>query len=69
MKESPRGEEELRRRWHLAGRRGGEMVEGGRSRFLHYHAVPGNMDSLNSFRAQLIWRSYRRFGGGANETG
>ena len=27
--------------------------------YFNYHAVPGNMDSLNSFRAQVIWRWYR----------
>src|SRR5262245_27441375 len=27
--------------------------------YFNYHAVPGNMDSLNSFRAQVIRRWYR----------
>jgi hypothetical protein len=27
--------------------------------YFNYHAVPGNMDSLNSFRAQVLWRWYR----------
>jgi hypothetical protein len=27
--------------------------------YFNYHAVPGNMDSLNSFRSQVIWRWYR----------
>ena len=27
--------------------------------YFNYHAVPGNMDRLNSFRAQVIWRWYR----------
>src|SRR5215831_17300136 len=27
--------------------------------YFNYHAVPGNMDSLNSFRGQVIWRWYR----------
>jgi hypothetical protein len=27
--------------------------------YFNYHAVPGNMDRLNSLRAQLIWRWYR----------
>ena len=27
--------------------------------YFNYHAVPGNMDSLNSFRAQVIWHWYR----------
>ena len=36
--------------------------KGSRSRLLqlfNYHAVPGNMNSLNRFRAQVIWRWYR----------
>jgi group II intron reverse transcriptase/maturase len=51
--------EELRRRWHQpvaeAGRWLKRVVQG----YFNYHAVPGNMDSLNSFRAQVIWRWYR----------
>lgn len=27
--------------------------------YFNYHAVPGNMDSLNSFRTQVIWRWHR----------
>lgn len=27
--------------------------------YFNYHAVPGNMDSLNTFRAQVLWRWYR----------
>ncbi len=51
--------EELRRRWHApvvdVGRWLRSVVQG----YFNYHAVPGNMDSLNSFRAQVIWRWYR----------
>jgi RNA-directed DNA polymerase len=51
--------EELRRRWHApvvdVGRWLRSVVQG----YLNYHAVPGNMDCLNSFRAQVIWRWYR----------
>jgi len=51
--------EELRRRWHQpvtdVGRWLGSVVRG----YFNYHAVPGNMDSLNSFRSQVIWRWYR----------
>ncbi|HEV2397955.1 MAG TPA: group II intron reverse transcriptase/maturase [Candidatus Sulfotelmatobacter sp.] len=51
--------EELRRRWHQpvaeVGRWLASVVRG----YFNYHAVPGNMDSLNSFRAQVIWRWYR----------
>jgi RNA-directed DNA polymerase len=52
--------EELRRRWHEpvadTGRWLKKVVQG----YFNYHAVPGNMDSLNSFRAQVIWQWYRR---------
>lgn len=51
--------EALRRRWHepvaLTGRWLRAVVQG----YFNYHAVPGNMDRLNSFRAQVIWRWYR----------
>src|SRR5499427_6883930 len=51
--------EELRRRWHQpvadVGRWLGSVVRG----YFNYHAVPGKMDSLNSFRSQVIWRWYR----------
>ena len=49
----------LRRRWHepvpTTGRWLRAVVQG----YFNYHAVPGNMDSLNSFRTQVIWRWYR----------
>jgi RNA-directed DNA polymerase len=49
----------LRRRWHepvpATGRWLRAVVQG----YFNYHAVPGNMDSLNSFRTQVIWRWYR----------
>jgi group II intron reverse transcriptase/maturase len=51
--------EELRRRWHqpvVDVRKSLKSVVQG---YFNYHAVPGNMDSLNSFRAQVIWRWYR----------
>ena len=49
--------EELRRRWHEPVAEVGlrSVVQG----YFNYHAVPGNMDRLNSFRAQDIWRWYR----------
>ena len=51
--------EELRRRWHApivdVGRWLRSVVQG----YFNYHAVPGNMESLNSFRAQVLWRWYR----------
>jgi hypothetical protein len=52
--------EELRRRWHQpvaeVGRWLKAVVQG---YYFNYHAVPGYRDSLNSFRAQVIWRWYR----------
>jgi hypothetical protein len=36
-----------------------EVAESVVQGYFNYHAVPGNMDSLNSFRAQVIWRWYR----------
>jgi RNA-directed DNA polymerase len=51
--------EELRRRWHApvaeVGRGLRSVVQG----YLNYHAVPGNMGSLQSFRTQVIWHWYR----------
>jgi RNA-directed DNA polymerase len=51
--------EALRRRWHepvaMTGRWLKAVIQG----YFNYHAVPGNMDSLNSFRTQVIWRWYR----------
>ena len=34
-------------------------VEVNRTWLLQLPAVPGDMDSLNSFRTQVIWRWYR----------
>jgi len=31
------------------------VVEVRSTRILNYHAVPGNIDSLQSFRAQVVW--------------
>jgi len=36
--------------------------------YFNYYTVPGNMDSLNSFRAQLICAGTERCHGGASET-
>ena len=51
--------EALRRRWHesvpMTGRWLRAVVHG----HFNYYAVPGNMDRLNSFRTQVIWRWYR----------
>lgn len=51
--------EALRRRWHepvaMTGRWLRAVIQG----YFNYHAVPGNMDSLNSFRTQVIWRWHR----------
>jgi group II intron reverse transcriptase/maturase len=51
--------EELRRRWHAPVAEVGRWLRSVVQGYFNYHAVPGNMDSLNSFRAQVIWRWYR----------
>jgi len=51
--------EELRRRWHQPIAEVGKWLKSVVQGYFNYHAVPGNMDSLNSFRAQVIWRWYR----------
>ena len=57
--------EELRRRWHERMAEIGEWLRSVVQGYFNYHAVPGNMDSLNSFR-EVIWHWYRRYGGAAN---
>jgi group II intron reverse transcriptase/maturase len=51
--------EELRRRWHAPIADVGKWLKSVVQGYFNYHAIPGNMDSLNSFRAQVIWRWYR----------
>src|SRR5271156_6486839 len=51
--------EELRRRWHQPVAEVGKGLRSVVKGYFNYHAVPGNMDSLNSFRAQVIWHWYR----------
>ena len=51
--------EELRRRWHQPVSEVGKWLRSVVQGYFNYHAVPGNMDSLNSFRAQVIWHWYR----------
>jgi len=51
--------EELRRRWHQPVAEVGKWLKSVVQGYFNYHAIPGNMDSLNSFRAQVIWRWYR----------
>ena len=51
--------QELRRRWHQPVAEVGAWLRSVVQGYFNYHAVPGNMDSLNSFRAQVIWRWYR----------
>src|SRR5271163_622722 len=51
--------EELRRRWHQPVAEVGKWLRSVVKGYFNYHAVPGNMDSLNSFRAQVIWHWYR----------
>jgi RNA-directed DNA polymerase len=50
---------ELRRRWHEPIATTGTWLKSVVRGYFNYHAVPGNMDSLNSFRAQVIWRWHR----------
>jgi group II intron reverse transcriptase/maturase len=51
--------EALRRRWHESVPTTGRWLRAVVRGYFNYHAVPGNMDSLNSFRTQVIWRWYR----------
>jgi RNA-directed DNA polymerase len=51
--------EELRRRWHQPVVEVGRWLKSVVRGYFNYHAVPGNMDSLNSFRSQVMWRWYR----------
>ncbi len=51
--------EELRRRWHQPVAEIGKWLKSVVQGYFNYQAVPGNMDSLNSFRAQVIWRWHR----------
>jgi group II intron reverse transcriptase/maturase len=51
--------EELRRRWHQPVAEVGKWLKSVVQGYFNYYAVPGNMDSLNSFRAQVLWRWYR----------
>jgi group II intron reverse transcriptase/maturase len=50
---------ELRRRWHVPVPEVGRWLKSVVQGYFNYHAIPGNMDSLNAFRAQVIWRWYR----------
>jgi hypothetical protein len=52
-------QEELRRRWHAPVAEVGTWLRAVVQGYFNYHAVPGNMDRLNCFRAQVIWRWYR----------
>ncbi len=51
--------EELRRRWHQPVAEVGKWLKSVVQGHFNYYAVPGNMDNLNSFRAQVLWRWYR----------
>src|SRR5258708_23333157 len=50
---------EMRRRWHQPVADTGRWLRSVVQGHFNYYAVPGNLDSLNSFRAQVIWRWYR----------
>ena len=47
---------QLRRRWHDPVAETGQWLQAVVRGYFNYHAVSGNMDSLNSFRAQVIWQ-------------
>jgi group II intron reverse transcriptase/maturase len=51
--------EELRRRWHQPVAEVGKWLRLVVQGYFNYHAVPGNVDGLDSFRAQVIWHWYR----------
>jgi hypothetical protein len=57
--------EELRRRWHEPVAEVGKWLKAVIRGYFNYHAVPGNMDSLNSFRAG---DGIGRYGAGASAT-
>jgi group II intron reverse transcriptase/maturase len=47
--------EELRRRWHEPVAEVGKWLRSVVQGYFNYHAVPGNIDSLQRFRAQVVW--------------
>ena len=51
--------EELRRRWHLPVPDLGKWLRSIVQGYFNYHAVPGNLVSLRSFRLQVIRRWFR----------
>ncbi|HYU47035.1 MAG TPA: group II intron reverse transcriptase/maturase [Terriglobales bacterium] len=51
--------EELRRRWHQPVAEVGRWLRSVVQGYFNYHAVPGNLDRLKSFRSQVIWCWYR----------
>src|SRR6266850_1420898 len=56
---------ELRHRWHTPVVQLGQWLRSVVQGWFNYHAVPGNMDSLNAFRSQVLrywFRALRRRG-------
>jgi RNA-directed DNA polymerase len=51
--------EGLRRRWHEPVAEVGKWLRSVVQGHFNYYAVPGNMDSLQSFRAQVVWHWHR----------
>jgi RNA-directed DNA polymerase len=51
--------EELRRRWHEPTDEVGKWLRSVVQGYFNYHAIPGNTDSLNSFRTQVLWHWHR----------
>jgi group II intron reverse transcriptase/maturase len=54
--------EELRRRWHEPVAEVGQWLRSVVQGYFNYHAIPGNTDSLNTFRFQVIWHWHRALG-------
>jgi RNA-directed DNA polymerase len=50
---------ELRHRWHVPVPQLGQWLRSVVQGWFNYHAVPGNMDSLNVFRSQVLRLWYR----------
>jgi RNA-directed DNA polymerase len=50
---------ELRHRWHIPVPQLGQWLRSVVQGWFNYHAVPGNMDSLNAFRSQVLRHWFR----------
>jgi RNA-directed DNA polymerase len=61
--------EELRRRWHEPVAEVGKWLRSVVQGYFNYHAVPGNIDSLQSFRPKSSGTGPARYNGGARRVG